>query len=376
MKKMKMLIESTGSKSLFVVFISLLLFATILSGAARSGANEAEKQKIVRQVAQKWIQVGTEQYQRGFYKKAEQSFLRAQDYEEYLTAADRKTLSELIEMTHKAAFERGRALEYKTIVDDLIRQGKRKEAVDYLVSAKDSEFFSDTERKEIAERLVELEGQVNAQAVKVAELYNRSVELYQQGRLGEARDGFAELAKNELSDMPAGMTPKDYLLKIDNILAEKVKAEVTDIEELKVASFAEDKLVEVKANDIEEAAVPHEGIYIEAVNRKMSIVRGHTEAVVNDTVAKAQAYLNQGQFSAASEAVRSAEQVVNNNQLHLGKDIYQNYTKELSQLSTEISAKQKESEQQLTTQKQLAAIEAQLPAVCGRQSYLPTHPSG
>jgi hypothetical protein len=75
--------KSYGHKPLLVILASFLLLAAILPAVALSQASESEKQKIVRQVAQKWMQVGMEQYGRGFFKAAEQSFRRAQDYLQY-----------------------------------------------------------------------------------------------------------------------------------------------------------------------------------------------------------------------------------------------------------------------------------------------------
>ena len=85
-------IKPFGRKPLLVIFTSLLLLVTALSDVSPSQANKPaddNKQKVIRQVAQKWIDVGIEQYQRGYYKAAEQSLLRAQDYEGYFTSEKR-----------------------------------------------------------------------------------------------------------------------------------------------------------------------------------------------------------------------------------------------------------------------------------------------
>ena len=87
----------------FLLRVSVLvLFLTALSGLGLAQANEVDRRQVVRGVAQNYIQVGTEQYQRGYYEAAERSLLRAQDYQEYLTAAERERLSELLKKTHAA----------------------------------------------------------------------------------------------------------------------------------------------------------------------------------------------------------------------------------------------------------------------------------
>ena len=102
MEKVEFFIKLLGKKLLLVIFTSILLLTTALSEGARPQAGESGKQKIVRQVAQRWIQVGMKQYERGFFRAAEQSFLRARDYEEYLTVGERERLNKLLERTHTA----------------------------------------------------------------------------------------------------------------------------------------------------------------------------------------------------------------------------------------------------------------------------------
>ena len=107
MFKERFLFGPFGEKSPLIILALVLLLVTSLPKFAPCEEVGAEEQKkVVRQVAQKWIQVGTEQYNRSFFTAAEQSFLRAKEYEGYLDAADRKKLTGLIEQTHIAVLER------------------------------------------------------------------------------------------------------------------------------------------------------------------------------------------------------------------------------------------------------------------------------
>jgi general secretion pathway protein D len=368
------LIKSFGQKP--VIFLSFLFLTSVLLGVARPQVNDADK-KIVRQVAQKWIQVGTEQYKRGFYKAAEQSFLRAQDYEEYLTAAERQKLSELVEKTHGRVIERERILDNIRRADELVKQGETIEARSLLEQARDSEYLTEQERELITESLKKLEGQSDEQNKEAVALYDRSVGFYRAGQLEEARKGFIELTKSDKLTAPPGERPEDYLVKIDNVLAKRIESESSaeaGPQELQSgdATIVEDELLESGAESFERLTeqegaalttapeqVADEGDYIKVINRKRSILRSHTKAVYNDVVAKAKSYISQGEFSKAKEAVETAERTVNKNQLFLGDDLFRRYSEQLQQLNGQIAQGQKQTAQQLQERKRIEAVAAQ-----------------
>ncbi|MHC4570959.1 MAG: hypothetical protein ACYS0C_02625, partial [Planctomycetota bacterium] len=367
--------KSFGRRLLLVIFASILLLTTALSDVAPSQVSESDKQKIVRQVAQRWIEVGMEQYKRGYYKAAEQSLLRAQDYEEYLTTEGREKLNELVEKTRAVASERKRILEHIRIADELERQGELIKAKTHLEKVRDSEFLIEEERKLITEGLAEIDNKLGGEKRQIAELYGRSVELYRTGHLEEAREGFLKVAKSGLLAAPKGETAEDYLAKINGIFLQRVKPSVpieVKPEELKLDEAAletlEDELlgVEVEPGEEEEPAavmpaepVTEEGGYIEVINRRRNILRSHTRAVVNDAVAKAQSYVSQGEFDKAKEAVETAERTVSKNQLHLGDELFAQYSTEMRQLTEKIVQGRNERTQQMQEQKRFEAIEAQ-----------------
>jgi general secretion pathway protein D len=369
---------------------------TTLSEVAPSQVGESDKQKIVRQVAQKWIEVGMEQYKRGYYKVAEQSFLRAWDYEEYLTATMREELNGLLEKTHVAAIERQRLLKHIQAADELESRGELIKAKTHLEKVRGSEFLAEEERKLIAEGLRQIGNKLDEQKRQIAELYERSIEFYRTGRLEDAREGFIKAAESGLLAAPEEKTARDYMVKIDNILAGRVRPSVS------IEAKPEDKLTETTAAVIEEpkadeatlgtleeellgaevepvrgagqqviqepskpAAVvspepeTEEGGYIEVVKRNRNIRRSRTKAVVKDAVDKAQRYIGQGEFDRAKEAVETAERTVNEYQLDLGDELFMQYSSELKQLAEKIMQGRTERTQQLQEQKRLEAIEAQ-----------------
>jgi len=370
---------------------------TALSDVSPSQANKPaddNKQKIIRQVAQKWIEVGIEQYKRGYYKAAEQSFLRAQDYEGYLTAEKREALKGLLAKTHEAAIERKRILRHIQAADELESRGRLIEARTHLEKVKNSKFLAEEERKLIVEGLRQIDVKLGEQKIEIAELYDRSVGFYGSGRLEEAREGFIKAVESGLLAASAEKGAKDYLVKIDNILVERAKPPVS------IKARPEEKAVEVPAGGIEEPKADEETLgtveeellgveveraeqeaveeeaekvekpaavepeaeevgYIEVVKRNRNIRRSRTKAVVNDAVAKAQRYISEGEFGKAKEAVETAERIVNEYQLDLGDELFIQYSSELKQLSEKIIEDRSVVARQLQEQKQLEAIEAQ-----------------
>ena len=330
-------------------------------------------------MAQKWIQVGTEQYKRGFYKAAEQSFLRALDYHEYLSEAERAKLNDLVDKTHSAVMARERTLEDIQKADELVKLGEPKKAKALLERARTSEFLTDEERELITEGLKKLEQQTDEQRRETAELYERSVGLYRAGRLEEAREGFLKLAKSGLLIAPEGEGPEDYLVKIDNVLAERAAPKA--VPEVPVrdgtVKVAEDELLDFGAESFqrleaqERAALvaepepkvseptTEESSYIKVINRRRNILQSHTKAVFNDSVAKARNYISKAEFDKAKEAVETAERIVSKNQLFLGEALFKQYSDELVRLSGQIDEGQSQRAQQLQEQKRIEAIAAQ-----------------
>ena len=347
-------VKSLGHKPLLLILASILLLTAILPVAAMSQANEADKQKIVRQVAQKWMQVGTEQYGRGFFKAAEQSFLRAQDYQEFLDDTDRTKLNQFLEKTRTAVLARERILEHIRAADELEKQGGLIEAKKHLDQVVNSEFLSKAERELLAEKVKKLDDQIAIQKKETTESYEPSVESSHAAQL----------------EQPAETEPS---LSIE---AEKTEAveEVEETEEVEVVDKSEplpttEKLPSpvtlqpeqpsVTLKPEEPAPTVSEGGFIEVINRKRNILRSHTRAVVNDAVTKAQNYVSQGDFDNAKQEVEAAERTVNKNQMYLGDELFSQYTSQLKLLADKISQGQQEKSQQLQQEKQAESEQSQ-----------------
>lgn len=313
-----------------VVLASILLIAALSEVVLSQGEND--RRILARQIAQELIQTGTEQYRRGYYEQAEQTLLQIQNYQEYLTSAEQERIRELLEQAHLAGLERQRILEHIQEADELIRQDQPIKARAHLMKVQDSKFLTEQERKLITEGLNKINAQLSEQRGAVAELYNRSVELYRSGQLEKAREGFLKVAGNGLLVAPEGRRAEDYLMKIDEILGQKARYSLP---------------VGARGERLAAGQVVEEGSYIERVNQKIETIRDYTKAVVNEGIAQAQRYLNQGEFGKAKEEIEAAERVVNANRLHLGEELFKRYVTGLKQHMNDIVRKESE-----TTKKQ------------------------
>jgi type II secretory pathway component GspD/PulD (secretin)/tetratricopeptide (TPR) repeat protein len=258
-----------GRKPLSFILVLVVLLVAVLSGVVPSQPEQVNEDQMMRQVVQYLIQVGTDQLQRGYYSQAEKTLLMAQGYQEYLTIAERNKLNEDLAKAHKAALERDLALKRKQAATDLISQGDLTTAKAHLNSIKDSQFLTETERKQVAGYLAQIERQIteaklplskpgeikplpvpvrekptegpqrilqplNERTQKMAETYLRSIEYFGTGQLEKAREGFVEVVQSGLAPAPIVKAIEGYLAQIDQALgARQIQTEPLPLEQYK-----------------------------------------------------------------------------------------------------------------------------------------------
>jgi general secretion pathway protein D len=333
----KSLIIYAGRKWWLPLLVSALFLIAVAPPMARPQAGEANKQAIVHQVAQDWIKAGTEQYERGFYKAAEQSLLRAQDYEDYLTDGERENLRQLLEKTRTAALEKDRILGEIRTANELASQGKALDAKERLENVKDSKFLTAEEQKLIAKSLDKINKELGTEATEPAAVVDK--EKVRE----ESKDINQPPAETTAEDVEAG--------------SPAAKAEPTAIE--KAGESAVAGAGETQTITEESGKTTAEGNYIEIINRRRNVIRSLTKTLVSDAITKAETCISKGDFDGAKEIIIKAEQTVNENRLHIGEDAFNEYSGQLKQLRENIVGAQKESQIQLQQQKQMEAQEAQ-----------------
>ncbi|MHC4173386.1 MAG: hypothetical protein ACYST5_10655, partial [Planctomycetota bacterium] len=280
MSKPRFLIEPLGRRSLPVILASFLLLIMTVSEMTASQENEGvDTQKIIRRVVEDYIRDGKEQYESGFFERAEKTFLMARGYEEYLTAARREELNKLLEKAQMAVLERKRTAETFRTANELIKQDQLIKAKAHLEKIKDYEFLTPGERGQIAEALRQIDIEITegkaysekakekrplitekpqkiAEEVKkssdrpkerkekIAGLYYRSIGFFYTGQFEKAHEGFVEVLASGL--MPASVEKKieGYLAEIDGLLAERAAQKPVKEEKDKVVAVNKLEVIE------------------------------------------------------------------------------------------------------------------------------------
>lgn len=307
--------------------VSVLTVTTISAQDSTPKADNGDKGKVVRQVVDNWIQIGTEQYKRGFYAAAEKSFLRAKDYEAYLTQAERDTLNKHLQRAHIATLGREGALAEIRTAGELVKQQKFAEAKAHLQAVAASEFLTGDERMMVKQQLETLE---------------KGPEM-QEPMMPDRMPAQSELEKIE---------PR---VAVEQPMMQQPVAPLEMKTANEPAPVAQREPVAVAAGESQQEQTG----YIGVINRRRNIIQGRVKAVVNDADARANELIDQGQFDKAKEAVDAAERTVYENQQQLGDYLFNQYTGQLNQLSDRITEGRKLQTQQKEDEKRIKAEVAQ-----------------
>ncbi len=391
MERVLYTVKSNGHNTIFITLIVAFLAAMLIPSVAICSNGQQDRQKLVEQLVARWMQIGLEQYERHYYKAAEQSFLMAKDYEEYLGSEQRDRLNALLEKAHAAAAEVDRVSGDIARAQQLLAEGRLAEARVLFEQVRDSEYLT-AETQQIVERgLAATSDEAAVRQAEIAQLYNQSIDYYNAGELEKARAGFLEISKSGLMVAPVGSRAEDYLVKIDTALAERVMQQpdytrpgAAEIEE-ELFGAADQTAMEaglaaveepvtaqpgydvgigvsaVTAEPVTEApqAPEGDGGYIEVIKRRQNILRSHTEAVVNDALAKARSYQSENEFDQAKKSIEYAQNIVNKNRLHLGQEQFERYGEELQRMRDEIALAQSAAQTQAAQAARIAAEQAQ-----------------
>jgi len=310
LEKVEMLIQRVVKCPVLVTLVISLLVGAVFSGQCLSASESGDKAKVVQSVASNYIEAGARQLEKGYYVAAEQSLLRAKDYEKYLTASQLGRLNELLAVARTSGVERKQIERHIAAAEKLIANKEYLEAKAYLEAIKDSQHLTADERKLVTGKLGTLEKQLG-------------------------RDS-APRAKVE---------PKKELL--DATLTFAQSAQVREVRP--ITASVETRL----------SSTGNEDGYINVINRRRNILRSHTQAVVNDTVAKVQTLMSEDKFDQAHRALEEAQRLVSKNRLQLGEDAYLQYSTQLRLLGRNMAQQQENRQVEIEQQKRSEAVEAQ-----------------
>jgi tetratricopeptide (TPR) repeat protein len=371
-----------------LIIVQVVLFSAVSCFAAEPNAqDEKEKAVVLHETAQNWIQVGTLQSQKGLYEQAEESFLAAKEYQEYLTAEEQKQLEKHIAEANQAVVERQPVLEHIRKAKELLSQGQPVKARAHYEKIRKSPYLTEQERKQVEQDIKNLDSSFDKQRKEITEVYNRSVQFFRAGEMEKARDGFVEVAKYGMLVTPKGQTAEDYLIQIDSILTEKLKgqpaanasmplakeesnpknagqsapseteatllkpesdktvfkkqddkssqANQAQQESADVAVAAEPQ-AEPSPADERKVATENGAKAVPDKDARVKIVRTYTKAVVDDAAAKVEYYIGTGEFDRAIAKVRTATDIVKENRPLIGDELFTEYSIRLKQIADNI----------------------------------------
>ncbi|MBN2456932.1 MAG: hypothetical protein JXB29_10450 [Sedimentisphaerales bacterium] len=351
-----------GSRA-FIFFASIFFIISTGLGAQKAQAVDQtqDRQKVARQTAHEWIAVGKEQYSRGLYKQAEDSFLLALTYQDYLSSLELAQIGILAKITDTALVKRADAQKHIVAAENLFKKDRFIEAKAHLEKVKAGNFLTKKEKAQIAQTLNTIDKKLAAQRKELMEVYKASVAFYSAGQYEKARDGFVEVAEAGLLVLQSGKNAEDYLIKINELFGQSVESlssirampdskdniwPILDFEDkfVKLGQQAElDREVRFSRyssthRPLESSdSAPSQSPYIRQVMRKRNILRSYVRAVVNDASVKVETFLAQGKPAKAKKIVQISEAIVNGYHSYLGDELLRKYKLELERLEQKIA---------------------------------------
>lgn len=321
-------------------FLAILFVVFISSSLIGAGPQQSDKQKIVSRVAQDWIKIGLKQYEKGFYSQAEKSFLRALDYEKYLSAGDINQINEHLTKARTAGDDSGKIEEEMKKGGQLFAEGKLAEAQKCYEQAKSYPNVSAGNQKYIEDTLKEIDQKIKQRQKVAGQTYKDSVKFFEKKDYENARKGFLEVSREDLFQTENGKSAEQYLTEIDAVLIQRTE----------FPSLVEEKIVQAKATEEEglltEMAMPIEAVQVKAVEikskPKLSVKESYGLAVVKNAVDSADTLTKERRFYHAKNAVDKAYNALSENRSLIGEELYNQYNSQLKVLSDIITASRTE----------------------------------
>jgi len=351
----------------FLVFYILILWSTASITATAGIADEQSKPDVARQVAQKWMAIGNEQYKRGLFKQAELSLLYAVDYQEYLNSREQKHLRELLSDVQKAVSS---SINNQALIDSarqLIEQDRLAAAKNKLMRIEQSGSVSKLQQNQLSDALKQIKQKLNDREQEISRLYKQAMKLYRNERFEQARSHFTEIEQilSRISSQDVGVStgpqqveePAEHICqktaepsqqqvpgkplmsesapqkeKIAEFARPITKAEVEPNQmltegPLKQADISPAKEIEGKSADRSQ----------ETPSKKEKLIRSYTQAIVKDAITKARDYNKNKRTEEAKAVLEKARQIIIQNREYLGQDIFGQYDRQLQELSEQIA---------------------------------------
>jgi len=314
---------------LFIVFGSLLF-----SYCFAEPAESPDKQRVVDKVVENWLAVAGEQYNRAFYIQAEQSLLRAREYQVYLIPAQSELIDRRLEEARSAALSKEQLLDKLEKAKALAGQGELLHAKAYLSEVLQGQHLGQADRESAKMLLKHTDVRIADKKRLMAELFKRSKKHYEKGNYEDARQGFVRLAQSGLYTPAFGMSAEDYLAKIQRqkepkqlttdkskvkaklpprVREEKRPAEKKDetIQDVNVVRPLQEIDVSVEAPAAKAKDVEHySNAQQDSSGSENNMLLNYIKAVVLDAETKAVRYAGRSEFNQAFSVIEDAKKTL------------------------------------------------------------------
>lgn len=311
--------------------IQLTLSIIIPAVFCQSVAAQA-KGHVVNKVVNSWITVSQKQYERHLYTHAEESLVRAGQYEQYLNTEQKHRIDTLLERIRSAMSEKKRVLEYVDRADELIEQGQYLKAKAYLEQAKKSKRLNEAQIKRVKVTLERVDAKIDEQKRLMADLYKRSRKHYKQGNIEKAREGFAIVASSGLYVPRMGKTAEQYLAMIEQRPVQAQKPA-----KLQIPWPKPEKPLVLPAVPTEQYGnEPMRGSLI-----RENVKHSYLKAVIRDAETRANMHVGKAEFSIAKAVVQNAEKVLQQYRPDIEPHLYDQHNERLQKLTRMVNEQQR-----------------------------------
>ena len=350
----------------------LRLIMLIIAVAAVTVVYSANQQdKTVENAVAQYISVASSQYNRGLYETAKEGIEAVKaDYSSVLTEKQTLSIDELLGKLNVALEQRELAELLLVDASDAMRAGDNATAVELLNQVVGNKFASDTQKQQATAGINAAKAQLTGHEVDMRELFHQSYQAYKTGDYDTAKAGFEQVAASGVRvSRWFGQDSNYFLGKIAEARSEVAQPQVAQekapaqapvekpqepatvkvVEKVEVAkapqavATAEEsrvaELVEVGVAT-EPVADSQEQSYIRVVQEKRDRQRDYTNAIVSDSVLKANEAVAKGDYPSARNALAVAYSNIDKTKMLLGDDLYNQYKGDLDRLSAQIQAAQ------------------------------------
>ena len=336
----------------------LLVFCSSIALAQPASEEEAKKVKI-----DSFIRVAQEQIRRGFYQQAQVQLVDLQnsaDYSTYISPKQSQTIADLLDKIERAVRERKRISQMLQMSDELAADGNYRQAIQALEQIMDSEYATAQEKQMIMATYSDLAAKARQQEPSRMPEPKVVPETMTEETV-EALIPLVEEPEPVETDVPE-VTPE-----ITIVVEQMPAAEQAEL--VPVTESVEEMIPVAEPVQVQEPVVvvtPKETVvvqptqkaqdqYLGVIEGNRNRLRSYTQAIVQDSLEKAEKYLANNEFDMAKQALRRAFSTIEKNKMLLGDAQYKADNAQLSSLDQKIDEVQLVYNQQQAKSRQVDA---------------------